>query len=167
MSDVLLVIDVQQELTDELAPARRQEFLARLAALIDRARGANVPVVYVRDAGVSPGGPGWEISREIAPRAGETIVDKEHGDAFRETVLADVLGRLGVEHVIATGMQTDFCVDATVRGAEGRGYRVTRVEDAHATYASQGRSEEEIRAAMHAGALARGVALVPSASLFA
>jgi len=166
MADVLLIIDVQQELTDALDPERRAEFFGTLVPLLERARGAGVPVVYVRDASVSPGTPGWEIPREIAPRPGEPIIDKHFGDAFEETPLAEVLTGLGIDRVIAAGMQTDFCVNATVRGAGDHGYAVTLVEDGHATYASEGRSEAEIRADMHREVAARGVRLVPAVELF-
>jgi nicotinamidase-related amidase len=170
MADVLLVIDVQQALVDELAMERRAALLGTLQGLLGRARARGVPVVYVRHDG-SPdelirGTPGWQIASEIAPSEGEPVVDKRFSDSFRETPLAGVLAQYGADHVIAAGMQTDFCVAATVREAAQRGYAVTLVDDGHATYASAGRSEEEIRAEMHADVRARGVALRPAGALF-
>jgi nicotinamidase-related amidase len=167
MSAALLIIDVQQALVDDLPPARRAELFAVLASLLERARATRRPVVFVRDRSVNPGTPGFEIPSEIAPLQGEPIVDKDFGDAFQETELAGVLAGVDVDHVVAAGMQTDFCVDATVRGARERGYRVTLVADGHATYASEGRSEEQIREGVHREALARGAEIVPAADLFA
>jgi nicotinamidase-related amidase len=172
MADVLLIIDVQRMLVDALSPDRRTTLLGTLGPLLDRARAAGVPVVYVQHDGspddLIPGTPAWEIAGEIAPRAGEAVVGKRFPDSFRETELAGVLARIGAgDHVIAAGMQTDFCVDATIREAARRGYRVTLVEDAHATYASNGQSEEQIREEVHREARARGVRLVPAADLFA
>jgi nicotinamidase-related amidase len=169
MAIALLVIDVQRALVDDLAPARRSALLGTLGALLDRAHGAGVPVVYVRHDGAPdellPGTPAWEIASEIAPRPGEPIVDKRFRDAFRETTLADVLDKLDVDHVVVSGMQTEFCIDATVREAERRGYRVTLVEDGHATYAVDGASEEQIRAQVHRIA-ERLAQIVPAAELF-
>jgi len=171
MSDALLVIDVQQALVDELPAPRRSEFLERLGALLDGARDAGVPVVYVRHDGspqeLVPGTPGWEIAEAIAPRPGEPIVEKRFGDAFVETNLSDVLSALQADHLIASGMQTDHCVAATVRGAGQRGYRVTLVEDAHATYDWDGKSEAQIRDEMQREAVERGVRLVSAADAFA
>jgi len=171
MGEVLLVIDVQQALVDELAAERRAALLGTLRGLLGRARSCGVPIVYVRHDGspdeLIPGTPAWQIAAEIAPNEGEPIVDKRFSDSFRETPLADVLARYGGDHVIAAGMQTDFCVAATVREAATRGYAVTLVEDGHATYPSQGRSEEEIRTQIHADARARGVTLQTAGTLFA
>ena len=63
----------------------------------------------------------WQIASEIAPRAGEPIVEKRFGDAFAQTTLTDVLAALDGDHLIVAGMQTDFCVNATIGGAAERG----------------------------------------------
>ena len=171
MSDVLLIIDVQQALLDELAASRRAELLQALGSVLERARAKGLPVVYVRHDGspdeLVPGTPGWQIGSKIAPRAGEPIVDKRFGDAFVETTLTDVLAELGADHLIAAGMQTDYCVNATIGGAAERGFRITLVEDGHATFPSNGKSEAEIRNEMHARTISRGARIAPANELFA
>jgi nicotinamidase-related amidase len=138
--------------------------------LLDRARSTGLPIVFVQHDGspaeLIPGTPEWEIASEIAPRAGEPIVEKRFNDAFVQTALTDVLASFDADHVIATGMQTDFCVNATIGGATERGYRVTLVADAHATSPSTGKSEQQIRDAMHEDTLARGARIVSAAELF-
>jgi nicotinamidase-related amidase len=168
MKSAILVIDVQQPLVDELAADRRAEFLSTLSALLGRARDAGVPVVYVRhnDDEFVNGTAAWEIADEIAPRAGEPIVDKTFRDSFRETNLTDVLEGLGAQRLVICGMQTEFCVDATVREAERRGYRVTLVEDGTATYAAGGLSEEQIREHVHRVARGRIADIEPASALF-
>jgi nicotinamidase-related amidase len=170
MSDVLLIIDVQQALVDYLAAERREALLDTLGGLIGRARETGVPVVYVRHDGspeeLVPGTPGWDIAREIAPREGEAIVEKRQSDSFENTDLAGILTRYGAKRLIAAGMQSDFCVAATVRGAAGRGYDVTLVEDAHATYPDRGLTEVEIHAELHADARSRGITLRPASAVF-
>jgi nicotinamidase-related amidase len=168
MSTALLVVDVQNEVIDELTPDRRATFVAVLAELIARARAYGAPVVYIRhnDEFLTVGSKGWEIAAEIAPRPGEPIVDKRYRDAFRETDLQDVLARLGVDQVVICGIQTEFCVDATLREAERRGYAVTLAADAHATYPVEGATEEQIRAQVHRVAADRIAKIVPTAQLF-
>ncbi len=48
MADALLVVDVQRELVETLAPERRAAFLATLTNLIERARSRGAELVYVR-----------------------------------------------------------------------------------------------------------------------
>jgi nicotinamidase-related amidase len=135
MNSALVIVDVQRLLVDELEPSRRERFLSTLADLRSRARAAGVPVIYIRhqDEELVPGSAAWHIASEIAPGEGDPIVEKRFRDSFRETDLEDVLHRFSVEQLVVCGMQTEFCVDATMREAERRGYRVTLVEDGTAT----------------------------------
>lgn len=170
MATALLVIDVQRMLVDALAPERRAAFVHTLDTLLARARSAGTPVVYVRHDGgpteLTPGTPAWEIAGEVAPRVNEPIVDKRFSDAFRETNLAEVLAGIDADHLIVAGMQTEFCVDATIREADRRGFRVTLIEDGHATFAVEGASEKQIRDQVHRVARDRGAQIVPAAELF-
>jgi nicotinamidase-related amidase len=171
MTTALLIVDVQRSLVDELAPTRRAALLKTLAEVLAHARGRQTPIVFIRhDDGGGPlaaGSPGWEIAHEIAPRAGEPIIDKRFRDAFRETRLADVLAQRSADHVIIGGMQTEFCIDSTIREAERRGFRVTLIADGHATYAADGLSEDQIRAHVHRVAREEIAQIVPAAELLA
>lgn len=168
MSTALLVIDVQELLVDFLEAGRRAEFLQTLKTLIERARGSSIPVIYIRhsDEELVAGTPQWEIAAEIAPSPAETIVEKTYRDAFRETDLQSVLAARGIHSVVVCGMQTEFCVDATIREAERRGYKVTLVADGHATFPADGASEEQIRAQVHRVARDKVAAIVPSSEIF-
>jgi nicotinamidase-related amidase len=166
MKAALLVVDVQRVYIDELESARRAAFLATLAGLIERARASRTPVIFVRDVGDVNGtrarSGDMHIASEIAPRSGEPVVDKRFRDAFRETALAAVLDDLRIQHLIVCGLHTEFCVDATVREAERRGYAVTLVEDGHVTLPAGGLSEEQIRDHVHRVLRGRIAAIVPA-----
>jgi nicotinamidase-related amidase len=129
----LVVIDLQH---DVIAQAwRRGEVLAAVNTLIERARAAQVPVIWVQhaDDDLKAGSEGWRIVAELVPAPGEAIVAKSYRDAFEDTELETVLARLGVGKLIVTGAQTDMCVRSTLHGAIARGYDATLVSDAHTT----------------------------------
>ncbi len=138
----LLVIDVQSAFFLQGSPVlayHGEEYLARIRGLIDGARGAGVPVIYVQHDGAKgspwePGTPGWRIHPDIAPRAEEIIVRKPTPDAFYRTDLQSVLDSRGIRRLIVVGIQSDWCVDTTVRRAYSLEYDVTVVEDAHTTF---------------------------------
>jgi isochorismate hydrolase len=129
----LLVIDVQ---VGVVAGAHaRDAVVANIGTLVDRAREAGVPIIWVQhsDEYVVKGSDAWEYVPELARRESEPLVHKTFGDSFEETNLEELLAGAGVGRLIVAGAQTDGCIRSTIHGAFVRGYDVTLVGDAHTT----------------------------------
>ena len=129
----LLVIDVQHGAIDG-AP-RRDEVIAAIAALVERARAEEVAVVWVQhsDEGMVRGSDAWRYVEELRPDEHEPMIEKHFGDSFEATDLERVLAERGVGRLVIAGAQTDQCIRSTLHGAFARGYDVTLVSDAHTT----------------------------------
>jgi len=133
----LVIIDVQMGMFDEDEPVHNGEkLLQTLSNLINKARQANVPVIYIQhnDSQFVEGGPNWQIHPSIAPQAGELVVQKRTPDSFHKTNLKEELDKLGTKNLIVGGIQTEYCVDTTSRRAFSLGYDVTLVADGHSTW---------------------------------
>jgi nicotinamidase-related amidase len=116
---------------------------------LKRARAGGVPIFFVQHAGgekdpFAPGSPGFPFCEELTPTPDESVTVKQHCSAFRETDLDQTLKRADIDELIICGMQTEYCVDTTVRAAVERGYRVTLVSDGHTTFDTQALPGEKI-----------------------
>jgi nicotinamidase-related amidase len=129
----LLVIDVQNGVVE--GAHARDDVVATIGGLVERARGERVPVVWVQhsDDGLERGSDAWRIVPELQPDAAEPLVEKNYGDSFEATDLEEQLAKLGVGRLIVTGAQTDACIRSTLHGALTRGYDAILVKDAHTT----------------------------------
>lgn len=129
----VLVVDVQNNV---VAGAHcRDEVIANINALIDRARAAGAPVIWVQhhDDNLLRNSDGWQYVPELQRHASEALVHKKYGDAFEDTNLESELAQRGIGRLIVTGAQTDACIRSTIHGAFTRGYDTVLVSDAHTT----------------------------------
>jgi nicotinamidase-related amidase len=129
----LMVIDVQQGVVSDAH--ERDTVVANIAALVDKAREAGVPVVWVQhnSDNLQQGSDAWQYVPELVRNESEPLVHKSFGDSFEDTDLERVLAESGIGRLVVTGAQTDECIRSTIHGAFTRGYDVTLVGDAHTT----------------------------------
>jgi nicotinamidase-related amidase len=138
----LIIIDVQSAFFTKdynVQAYHAEEYLSKIKGLIARSRKAGVPVIFVQHDGAKgtpfePGTPGWAINPVIAPKPGELVVHKPTPDSFYRTNLQAELDARGIKKLVISGIQSDWCVDTTVRRAYSLDYEVTVAEDAHTTY---------------------------------
>jgi nicotinamidase-related amidase len=159
----LLIIDIQ----NDYFPGGAMELEgseaagAKAAAAIRSFRDRQLPVIHVRHLSVRPGATfflpgtrGAEIHASVQPAPGETVVEKNFPNSFRNTSLRDELERLNAKDLVIAGMMTHMCVDASVRHAADLGYKVTLLGDACATRAQSYGGETVPAKQVHAAFLA-------------
>ncbi len=129
----LLVIDMQVAVVGDAF--ERTQVVANIQSLVDRARTANAPVLWVQhsDENMPIGSEGWQYIAELPRLETEPLIHKTYGDSFEETDLAELLAEREVGHLVITGAQTEACIRSTLHGALVRGYDTTLVSDAHTT----------------------------------
>jgi nicotinamidase-related amidase len=139
MTTALVIVDAQRNMLEGTEPVLSAVAVrAALCDLLDKARAARSVVVHVQNDGPSgdpdePWTPGWELVFE--PAEDEIVVRKDQSDTFAAN--PDLAGRLRsrhVEQVVVAGMQSEFCIEATSRGALREGFGVLLPRGAHATY---------------------------------
>ena len=147
----LLVMDYQIDIL-KIVEGKAETLLKNAKALIQAARKAGAPVIYVK-VSFRPGypevsrknksfgslsttgrmlmtNPGTEIHPEVAPLANEVIVIKHRVGAFSETEMQTVLRAQGIENLVMAGISTSGVILSTLRVAADADYGITVVADA-------------------------------------
>jgi len=137
MTSALLIIDVQHALCHGTDAAFDIEaVINRINSVSAKAHAAGVPVILIQheDQDTLPWGTdAWQLDARLGLRDTDLRVRKTACDSFHHTDLQEVLTSRGVDRLMVCGLQSEFCVDTTVRAALARGYPVTLVADGHST----------------------------------
>ena len=157
---VLMVVDMQNDFcapggfidkTMGKDVASAAQIVPTINELVAQARKARVPVVWLRAdyshdiipdsmavklaaRGIQaecckPGTWGHEWFG-VEPAAGEPIVTKHSYSGFIGTDMKDVLAKIGRRTIVFTGVQTQVCVESTLRDAHAHGHFCVAVQDA-------------------------------------
>ncbi|MBK5350976.1 cysteine hydrolase [Pseudomonas sp. TH41] len=148
MTTALLIIDVQQGLCAgkyECFDIRR--VIENINGLSARAREAGVPVIFIQheeDDLLKHGSEDWQLAGGLETSPIDLRVRKTTPDSFYRTDLQKLLLKEEVERLIICGLQTDYCINATVRQALQLGYDVVLAADAHSTVDNGNLTAEDI-----------------------
>ena len=128
---VLLVVDTQKLITNEKL-YKYEEFKSNIKKLIAIAREKGIEPIFVRhDDGVgnelTKGNPGYEIFEEFQPTNKEVIFDKTVNSSFKATGLLEYLRQKEETEIIIVGLQTDYCIDATIKAGFEHGIGILHI----------------------------------------
>lgn len=148
----LLVMDYQNDIVGMLPETVRNPLLDKAAQVVEAARRAHLPIVYVvvrfRDgypeiAGqnklfamlkqsglLREGTPGAEVHSRLAPQRGDIVVTKRRVGAFSTTDLQPILRANNITTLAMFGIATSGVVLSTVRWAADMDYPMVVVSDA-------------------------------------
>ena len=135
----LLIIDMQvgsfTPMTLRYNTAGIIETINRLSELF---RSNNLPVIFIRHDGTKegyflPGTDEWQVLPQLIRKHGDFYIEKTINDSFYKSDLKATLEKLSVNELYFVGCATDFCLDATIKSALGKDYKITVVKDGHTT----------------------------------
>jgi len=140
----LLVIDVQEDFTGRTAKPpfpykNSRELIETVNGLIEDASGKGFNIIYIRQefdgfmgkiisrmfgkGTAIRGTPGAEVDQRVSI-INDNIFTKPKGDAFSNPALGKFLVEHSVNELFLTGLDAEFCVYHTAKGALNRGYTV-------------------------------------------
>lgn len=153
----LVLVDLVRDFVDPdgvlSCGADGQAAVQAAAAHLGAWREARLPVIHITDRHrpddrefqywpphAVEGTPGAEIHPLVAPVPGETVIPKRRFSAFFGTDLDNLLRESGIQKLSICGVCTNICVLYTAVDAQMRGYDVTILSDACASYARKAHS---------------------------
>jgi nicotinamidase-related amidase len=138
----LVLVDIQ----NDYFPGGNMELVSMnaaaetAAALLDTFRRKKDPVYHIQHVSTRPGATffvpgteGMETHASVAPLDGESLIQKNFPNSFRDTSLLETLRGDAVERLVICGAMSHMCIDATTRAAFDYGFSCTVVSDACAT----------------------------------
>ena len=135
---ILLVVDMQKGIVDEDLYAY-DTFMDRTVRLIDAARKNNVEVIFVqhdagKGSGLSVGDEAFGIIDRIRPMQDEKVFVKTINSCFGNKDFKQYMKSREDKRLMIVGLQTNYCIDATVKSAFERGYEVIIPEGTNSTF---------------------------------
>lgn len=135
---ILLVVDAQKQITNDKLYMFK-EFVINIKTLISAARESSVEVIFVRHdngagAAMTKGADGFEIYDEFKPLDTEKIFDKTSNSAFHQTGLLKYLNDIREKEIMVVGLQTDYCIDATIKCGFEHGFYMLIPEHCNTTF---------------------------------
>ena len=138
---ILLVVDIQKGITDERL-YDYEGFLQRVTTLIAAARKSHAEVIFFQHddgpgSGFSVGDEDFEIAEQVTPLAEEKVFVKTTNSCFSNTDFVTYLEEKRDKQLMIVGLQTNFCIDATVKSAFERGYQVMIPQGTNSTMGNE------------------------------
>lgn len=135
---IVLVIDIQKGITDERL-YNFPGFIQNTTKIIETARKNKIEVIYVQHddgpgTGFSVGDEDFEIADQVKPAEGEKRFIKDMNSCFGNKEFAAYLEEKNEDTLMIVGLQTNFCIDATIKSAFERGYKVIVPAGANSTF---------------------------------
>ena len=135
---ILLVIDMQKGIVDEELYAF-DTFMERVAKLIDTARKNGVEVDFMQhdagpDSGLTSGDDAFEIIDQLKPKEDEKVFIKTINSCFGNKGFKEYMKKQKDKRLMIVGLQTNYCIDATVKSAFERGYEVIIPDGTNSTF---------------------------------
>ncbi|MGD0971076.1 MAG: cysteine hydrolase family protein [Desulfobaccales bacterium] len=139
MKKALLLVDIQ----NDYFPGGRMELVgmeeaaSQTQALLAAFRRRQWPTYHIQHVSIRKGAtfflpdtPGVQIHASIAPREGETVINKHFPNSFRDTGLKKRLDAAEVGELVICGAMSHMCIDASTRAAVDHGFSCVVIHDA-------------------------------------
>ena len=144
MKTALIIIDVQNILVK--TGFQSDKMMDKISFLQHQARSKGVEIIYIQhvenpeDSALED----WQLSPLLNRKSDEKVFQKKYNSIFKETGLKDYLDKEDIGRLVLCGMQTEYCVDASVKVGFEFDYKFVIPEGAFTTFDGEDASAEKV-----------------------
>lgn len=134
---ILLVVDTQKLLVNKTL-YNFESFVENIKKLIGVAKEKQKEIIYVihddgAESELTQGKIGFEIYDEFQSKGEEKIFIKTVNSAFKDTGLKEYLKNKDEREIIIVGLQTDKCIDATIKSGFENNFNIYFTKETNST----------------------------------
>ena len=133
--EALIIIDVQNGLVNKNL-YNKETFIQNINKAIIENNKINNLIIFVQHNSetLKNGTKNWEIYSELIQNKNSIIIQKKHGDAFKNTNLKNVLIENNINEIIICGLVSHGCVFHTCKSGIENGFKVNIIKNGHTNW---------------------------------
>ena len=142
MKQALILVDIQNDYFSggAMELVGSQDAAEKAAKLLYTFRQRALPIIHIQHISTRQGATfflpntlGVQLHQRVEPHVGETVLQKNYPNSFRDTPLLEHLRKHEITQLVIAGMMTQMCIDTTTRAAADLGFQCLLAHDACAT----------------------------------
>ena len=133
--EALIIIDVQNGLVNKKL-FKKEEFIQSINKAIIQNKKENNAIIFIQHNSktLENGSYNWEIYSELIKHKEDVIIQKKHGDVFKNTNLKQYLDKNIIKNIIICGLVSHGCVFYTCKSGIENGFNVKILKHGHTNW---------------------------------
>lgn len=132
----LILVDIQNGLTKKKTLYNEKLFINSVNSAIKAFRNLKLKVVFIQHNNhqLKIGTYDWQIDDRIDRLENDIAIQKNHGNAFQNTDLKQILIDFNIDSIVIGGLVSHGCVKATCLGGLAEGFEIKLLRNGHTSW---------------------------------
>ena len=132
----LIIVDIQNGLTKKKILYNELMFFHTVNTSIKAYRDFGFKIIFIQhnNMQIKNASSDWEIDHRITKMEYDCVIQKRHGNAFKDTNLKTTLINLGVKSITVCGLVSHGCIKATCLGGLSEGFETCLLKYGHTNW---------------------------------
>jgi len=131
-----LIVDIQIGLTQKKDLFNETSFFETVNSALEKYRESGDLIIFIQhnNKQLIKGEKDWKIDARLAMNTNDIYLQKQHGNAFKNTELKSLLESNKVKEILVCGLVSHGCVQATCIGGKEAGFITALLKNGHTNW---------------------------------